>query len=392
MNIPHSAVLVVALAGAALAQNPLGTFTNTGVTFSGRGNATAPNNNPAYIFDRFDKETYAGFTTGAVPFTRQITGVNAVIQDQNLATQELFTLAVFQGDPQNPNFPDVQSVVVSGPFVLPLATGNGAFDASANFATPITVPSTEDVYVGLQFMTAWTLQGGVPVDGLSVHEIRNVAPAQPQAWQGWDLAGARLPTTVDRSYGGYYVPNPPSGPAYPVVTQYKIQPIVPISGGVATTLSNQANHAESTAAAAAGFTVQEPGAGTACMFSGLYPDAASPPRNSGRADDIGQLFFNPALSAGSPVFFLMDFGPFPSAEIPVASFVPGSTGVACLNFGSMVALGFGFLGTNGRAFRVSTFPAAARPLLSGIPWAQQAVALDTGSNTLHATACTIQRT
>lgn len=395
MNHLRTAPLALALAAVPVAaQNPLGTFTNTGATSTARGNATVANNNPATVFVRHDKECYAGYTDGVVPFTRQIVGIHAVIQDQNLATQQAFTLVVYTGDPLNNDYPDVVNpAAVTANFILPVGTGVGAFEASMNFATPVSVSSAEDVYVGLQFANGWTSGPNGPSDGLSVWEIRDTAPSSPVAGQSWDIAGGRHPTQFPaRSHGGYFVPSPQTGPSYPVATQYFIQPIVPISGGVAATVTNQTNHVESTAGAVAGFLVAEPGAGTSSMFSGLYPDASSPPRTAGRVDQIAQLFSNPALNAGSPVFFLMDFGPFPVAEIQAASFVPGSTGVGCLNFGSQVALGFGFLGANGRTFRVSNFPAAARTLLVGIQWAQQAVALDTGSNTLHATACTIQRT
>jgi len=393
MRFALSCAVSVSIAAAVCAQNPLGTFTNMGTTYATRGGAATPNTNPAVLFARHDMENYAGFTTGVTPGTRQVTGINFVIQDQNLATTETFSLVVYTGDPAMADFPNVTTpLATSGNFVLPVGTGGGSYNASANFATPVTAPATDDVYVGLSFNSGWVVSGTAVTDGLSVWEQRLQAGAGTIAT--FDLAGPRLPATSPAgTYGGYYCANPAAGPAYPVVTQYKIQPIVPISGGVACTRTNQTgNHVESTAGAVAGFTVQEPGAGTSNMFSGLHPDAANPSTNAGRTDDIGQMFLNASLPAGSLVFFFIDLGGFGAFEVPAANFVPGSTGVACMNLGSMQVLGFSLLGSNGRAYRVSTFGAATRSLLSGFNWVQQAVALDVATNTIHATACTIQRT
>lgn len=388
-----SLCLATAALATANAQSPLGTFTNMGTTYATRGGAATPNTNPATLFVRHDMESYAGFTTGVTPGTRDITGLNFVIQDENLATQDSFAMVVYTGDPAMPNFPLVATpLATSGNFVLPLGTGGLAYNASANFATPVSAPATEDVYVALQFNTAWTITGGAVTDGMSVweHRAQTSAGTQPN----FDAPGPRIATTTpDGTFGGYYCANPVAGPAYPVFTQYKIQPIVPISGGVACTLTNQtANHVESTAGAVAGFTVQEPGAGTASMFSGLYPDAANPPLNAGRADTIGQLFLNASLPAGSLVFFMINIGGFGPFEVPATNFIPGSTGVSCLDLGTMQVLGFGILGANGRAFRLTPFPAAVRSILGGFNWSQQAVGLNITTNTIHATACTIQRT
>jgi len=392
----HSILLAaagLALSFTATAQNPLGTFSNTGTTWATRGGAATPNTNPCVLFTRHDVDHYAGWTEGLTPFTREMTGVNFVIQDNDLATVDNFNVVAYIGDPLMPKFPDVVNPVgTAGPFILPAGSGGSAFNASVNFATPISVASTEDVYVALELLGPWVISGGQVTDGLSVWECNAQSPAAPQAGQDWDEPGAGISTLQpDNTYGGYFCASPLAGPAYPVQTQFKIQPIVPISGGVATAVTNQVNHAASTTGAAAGFTVQDPGAGTSSMFAGLYPDAANPSFNPGRVDDIGQMFENAALPAGSLVFFMIDFGPF-GPEIPAASFVPGSTGVSCLNLASMQSLGFEIVSATGRAHHVANFPAAARPLLSGIDWTQQAIGFDIATNTLHGTACTRQRT
>ncbi|MCA8949497.1 MAG: hypothetical protein KDE27_08330 [Planctomycetes bacterium] len=395
MNQSTILVAALALAASAPAQTPMGTFTNTGTTSATRGNSTGAANNNVTVFTRHDKENYAGWTDGVQPGTREIVGINFVLQDQNLATQHNFNLVLLTGDPNNPKFPDLNSSVIDAtPYVLPVGTGIGAFNGIANFATPVSLSANEDIYVGLRINSPWTLQNGQPVDGLSVWELRGTAPVSPMAGQAWDLPGRSLPNSnpADRP-SGYYLASSPAA-QYPVRTQFKLQPILPISGGVAGAVTNQTDHPQSSATSVASFEVQAPGAGTASMFSGLYPDARNPPYNPGRVDEISQMFENAALSAGSVVFFLIDIGSFAQPEVAFAAFVPGSTGVSCLNL-SQQNLGFRPLvtvGTTQRAHHVATFPPAARSLLLGIPWTQQAVALDIGTNTLHASACTRQRT
>ena len=388
----------ILLAGTALAvcipaQNRLGTFDNTGTTYATRGGSAAANTNPAVLFVRFDKERYAGWTTGATPGTRDITGVNFVMQDQNLATQETFNLVVYGESVTLPNFPEVATpLATSGAFNLPLGTGGGAWNASGNFATPIQAPATGDVFIGVQFNAGWTIAGGVPTDGLSLWEIRS---ADPSTTIQIDQPGPGRPTAPfdEGTFGGFYVPTPLTGPSYltTLATMYKLQPITPIAGGVATALTNQTRHVESTAASVAGFTVQTPGAGTSCMLSGLFPDSANPSLNGGRADDIGQTYINTAANvpSGSLVFYLIDLGTF-GIEIPVSSFIPGSTGVTCLNLGTMQTLAIGTMGT-GSAFHIAAFPASARPILTGISWLQQAVGFNTSTFAAHAGPCTRQQ-
>lgn len=386
-----------AIAAALPAQNRMGTFDNTGTTYATRGGAAAANTNPADLFVRLDKEKYAGFTTGLTPGTREITGLNFVMQDQNLATQEPFNLIVYTESATTPNFPDVTTPVgLSGAFGLPIGTGGGAYNASANFATPLSAPAAGDVFVGLRFTTPWTISGGQVTDGPSVWEIRGVVVTATGA--SYDLPGPGRPSAPpeEGTFGGIYVPTTttgPVGPAYPITapTMYKISPVLPIAGGCATAVTNQANHVESTSASVAGFTVQAPGAGTACMMSGLHPDSANPPLNGGRADDIGAIYVNTAANVptGSPVFFLIDLGTF-GPEIPVSAFIPGSTGVVCLNLGTAQTLAITLMGS-GFTSHVATFPASARSLLSGISWLRQTVGFNVTTGQAHAGPCTRQQ-
>lgn len=386
------------LAGAALAvcvpaQNRLGTFDNTGTTYASRG-IGAGNNNPVTLFVRIDKERYAGWTTGVQSGTRELTGLNFVMQDQELASSDTFNLVVYGESTTQPNHPAVASPLsLTGNFILPTGgSGPGAYNASANFATPITVPATSDVFVALRLNAGWTYSGGNPINGLSVWDIRSAAtPAGPTI----DVPGRGRPTNPfdEGTFGGYYVPSPLTGPAYltTVAVMFKIQPILPIAGGVATAVTNQVIHPESGANSVAGFTVQAPGAGTASMLSGLFPDAANPPLNAGRADEIGMIYINTPsdVPPGSPVFFLIDLGVF-SNEIQLAGFLPGSTGVTCLNIASAQTLALGFMGT-GVCSHTATFPPAGRSLLTGTSWMQQAVGFNTSTLAGHAGPCTRQQ-
>jgi hypothetical protein len=387
------------LAGAALAvcvpaQNRLGTFDNTGTTYASRGGVTQGNTNAVTLFVRIDKDRYAGWTTGATPGTRDFSGLNFVVQDENLASQETFNLVAYGESATQANFPAVANALsLTGNFVLPIGAGAGAYNASANFATAISVPATSDVFVGLRLNAGWTFTNGVPTNGLSVWDIRSATtPAGPQV----DVPGRGRPLAPfdEGTFGGYYVPSPLTGPAYltNVAVMFKIQPIVPIAGGVATARTNQTQfHVESTATSVAGFTVQAPGAGTACMLSGLFPDAASPPLNAGRVDEIGMIYINTATDVppGSPVFFLIDLGTF-STETQLSGFIPGSTGVTCLSLVTMQTLALGFMGT-GICSHVATFPPAGRALLTGTSWMQQAVGFNTTTNAAHAGPCTRQQ-
>ncbi len=400
------ALAPLALASLASAQNPLGTITNVGTTWATRGLSAASEQNAATLFTRYDSDAYAGYTSSSAPNVRQVVGVSFVLQDNDLSTQDSFNLVVWSGDPANPNYPDVTSGMVSGglPFAFPVGSGGGAFFANANFATPVTLPATEDVYVGLQFNSAWTIAGGQITDGLSIWECQQQAPTTPQTGQSWDEPGGGavgLPMPEDTNFSGYYVAatNPATPPTYQTEnSMFKIEPVIPGSGGVAGALTNQVTHPESTLTSAAGFQVQVPGAGTACMHSALFPDAATPSVGAGRADDLVQFFRDDTIPVGSPVFFLIDLGQFNPVEIGLDQFVPGSTGVTCLNFS---AANLGFVptaavtvgtATENRAHLVTQFPATARPLLSGVSWVRQAIAIDVTTNTLHATACTRQRT
>jgi hypothetical protein len=385
----HTILSFAALTSCVLAQDVMGTFRNTGTTWTTRGFSAASENNPAILFTRHDKECYAGWTAGVTPGTRDIVGVNFVIQDQNLATQESFDIIAFTEDAAVPSYPDVVTPVGTAlNFGLPIGTGGGAYNATVNFATPLLAPATGDVFIGLKLNQAWTFTGTQITDGLSVWEIQTTLAA-PQAGQAIDVGGFGLPPTPadEGRFGGIFVPTPATGPSYTQVSQFKINPVTPVAGGVATALTNQTLHPASTAGAVAGFTVQNPGAGTSCMFSGLYPDAASPSLNGGRADDLGQIYYKNGMTSGL-VFFLVDFGTF-GFELPMSSFLPGSTGVSCLNLGSLQTLAIGFI-NNGSAFNVATIPAATRPLLTGFSWLSQAVGFDLTTSLAHAGPCTRQ--
>jgi hypothetical protein len=387
----HKIIALAALSTCAFAQDTMGTFRNTGTTYATRGASGASSSNPAVLWTRFDKECYAGWTAGVTPGTRDINGLQFVIQDQNLATQETFAVVAYTEDALLPSYPDVVTPLgTSANYTLPLGTGGGAYRATANFTTPILAPAGADVFVGLQMNQPWTITGtpAAVTDGLSVWEIR-AALATLAAGQSIDVAGAGLPFSPadEGRFSGYYVPTPAAGPAMPVVTMFKITPILPIAGGTATAVTNQTVHPESSATAPLSFAVETPGAGTASMLSGLYPDAADPSLGGGRADNLGNIYLKTGMVSGV-CFYLVDFGTF-GLELPMSSFLPGSTGVSCLNLGTLQTLAIGIV-TNGVGFNVTNLNLATRQQLAGFSWLSQSVGFDLATNLAHAGPCTRQ--
>jgi hypothetical protein len=154
------------------------------------------------------------------------------------------------------------------------------------------------------------------------------------------------------------------------------------AAGRALGITNQTSATGSNNPPPAGFG---PAPGTGSFLSGSFPDVVG--TNPGRVDDITMEYFRTGAGTGALVVFLMDFGGF-GPELPLSGFVPGSTGVTCLNLSSMQTLGIGFTTTD-EAFVVTTIPLAIRPLLAGLPVTQQAASLDS-AGLVHASPCSRQ--
>lgn len=378
MHLPIAcSTLVLLCAAAAPAQDLLGTLNRTDTSFTSRGSAGVPNTNPSVAFNRLDHEYYAGWGYDpANPGMRRIVGMQVFLQDQIGNTPETFDALIYGEDPAGPDYPNVNAplgAVLGIP--TPPTTITTAFPFSMNitFATPVLAPAAADVFVAVGLPqpvgTTW------PNDGLSVHAFYYIGVTSGF----FDLPGAAHPPTsmATASNGGWYVANPLNPPTYTATPrQWKMDLIVGGATGVAGTITNQ------TSAPLSNFAP-----GTSSQASGLHPDAANPPLNPGRADDVCGRWYRSSAPNGTPVLFLLDLGTF-FPEIPVASLLPGSTGVACLNPATLALLGIAFTNA-GEAFYPILLPASSRGILPGMSIVHQAVAL-TPTGAADAGPCTRQ--
>ena len=343
------------LAGAAVAQTPLGVLRNVPFALVTRG-VGAVVQNPTVNFTRFDADRYAAFGVDpAQPGVREILGVRCLLEDLEGATADPVAFSVMTANALNPGHPDAQNpIATTGPLALPVGSGPLAFDVSLAFQTPVAAPAGADLYMAVRHLNplAPSYSDGTMVGAV----MRFLLPP-----------GAAAPTASPAdTYSGFYVPNTGTL-AYGFQQQYLIEPLL-ASGGVASAMVASA---------------QTPFPGSSGMFVSQFPDAASPPLHAGRADDLGMAFVRPGLPAGSLVFFFADFTGQFAPEQPLATLLAGSTGALCID--TTVATSFGLVVSTGAATaRVTAIAAAARPLLAGVSVVQQAVALDVGSLVAHA--------
>jgi hypothetical protein len=352
----HLLIAVALVAGTSVAQNNLSDFLNTGVTFTSRNGA---NFVPATIYTRLDSDRYAGWGVDpAMPGTRRFTGLHFFIQDQLDTTQDTFQLTAFT-ESATPSVPDTAApLATTGNFVLPLGTGGVpvAYNANANFATPINAPGV-DVFVAISTTLGWT---NPITDGLSIWATSS-APASVLR----DEPGFSAPiATPGNTYSGHYIPSTLVH-GFGAQRHSWIEPIISTPAGLCTALHyGDPVHANANTSP-----------GTACFMSGQFPDAQSPPRIAGRADDIGLVFRHTGIPDGTPVFFLVDIAPGFGPEIPLSTFIAGSTGVACLNLVSTQTMALGFT-LGGQASNVLVLPAPARTFIAGLRLNHQAAAFD----------------
>ena len=366
-------LLAVAVATSSLvAQNNLSNFLNMGVTFTSRNGA---NFVPATIYTRLDVESYAGWGFDAgQPGLRVFSGLRFDIQDQDLATQDTFQLTAYTELTPPSNTPDTTApIATTGNFVLPVGTGAGAYLASANFVTPIAAPATADVFVGVSTTLGWT---NPIADGLSIwatSAATQVAPGQ------WDAPGFGEPTILPgNTHSGAYQPVANTH-GFAVTRQSHVEPIIATPAGVSSSL--QVGNVNHTAAGTS--------PGTTCMHSGLSPDSQSPPRNAGRADDVGMTFRHTGITDGSLTIFLVDIAAGFGPELALSGFIPGAVGAVCVNLPTVQTIGIGFT-TAGAVSNVITFDAASRTFIAGIPLIHQAVAIDAISGLAYAGPCSKQ--
>lgn len=369
-------VLAVAAANAS-AQQFVGFAFNTSVGATSRGSVGT---NAGEIIARIDADDYAGWANDpANPAQRLISAVSFTVQDQDaFNTAELFDLKIYGEDPANPGYPLLSSGVtavtgIAGPTSTVNTTLIVAAFHSVTFATPVPVPVGQDAFVSFAVpAAAWS------TDGLSFHINLGYAPSA--SFLVWDEPGAQMQPLVttgitpDDSYALNYIPTATPALFYSARRQITVDIATGGAGGCVTAITNQAN-----------YTISNAAPGTASFMSGLHPDATNPPYTAGRADDIGYRFNDASLPDNSVVFFLATLGTF-GPELSLASIVPGSTGVGCLNPAFVTPLGVGLTAT-GTSTLTTTIPAGARAMISGFPLLQQAIGYNSTNGTLHAGPC-----
>lgn len=280
-------------------------------------------------------------------------------------------LSLYIEDPLRPNFPDLQSPLFvwnSAVGVSPPLAVNG--DTYFALPTPVMVPIGQDLFVGY---TVNASSG--PVNGRMI----NILPSSATSTTG-DLPGAGMPLSPPEEAGIRLFRNLTTDAMhYEVGGQYMIELITATPSGFPTALTNQGN-----------FNVGLTPPGGTSMLSGLHPDAAFPPRNAGRADDVGFLFTDQGMQAGDPVLFLASLSGF-GPVTPLDQMAPGSVGALCLPDLDAIPLAIVPLGTNFRASIVWTIDSAVRPLLLGNSWALQAIGYDSVDGVLRGSMCCRQR-
>lgn len=266
---------------------------STGATSRGSNGTSA-----GKMLTRIDHESHRAWGIDK-PDKRKhfIWGLQVVVQDQNLSTNESFTLQGHGEDPQDPNFPDPDdNFLNTDPIQLPPGSGTGAFLITTNFETPVQADNREDVFLGIGVAA----NSGWATDGVSLHINLGFQPSA--SFTVFDRGGAALGNTAPgNTYGYSWVTGSDALANSP--RQYRIDALVATGCGNATGITNQTSYTISASP------------GTSSMFSGLNPDAADPPQNSGRKDDIGYLVTNEEW-AEKPVAFLLSHAFLP-ADAPI---------------------------------------------------------------------------
>lgn len=389
--------LAVAASLAAQTPQPAGFTFNVSVGATSRG---AMANRAGELMFRFDSSDYAAICRPAAPpaglpgsTQNLIDGVQFVLQDQYAASQEGYNLHIYTESATTPDYPTILAGQPAGTSAISTVTGllsptstttsAAAWLISYTFTTPVAVPNNADAFVSVELQASAAANTAAtppywPNDGLSIQINLGIQPGA--AFTVFDLKGAA--PIGQTSYGLVHdVTNALF--AYGGARQGQVDLLTTEPGrGVATAITNQAT-----------YTISNTAPGTASFFSALHPDAATPPFNGGRVDDLGFVYQNATLPVGSLVFYLIDFGFAPGGlYLPLSAFMPGSTGVLCLspnqqNVGLSVSTGaqtnFTFL-----------IPATARGFLGAAGLSQLAVTAigyDVTTGALAGAPCAAQK-
>jgi hypothetical protein len=307
------------------------------------------------MLGRIDADDCRGLGAGPTGAT-EFTGLRAVVQDQNPSTPGSISLYLYGEQPGRPDFPTQPAAAAPGTTALGgvtnIVVGGGmppapaAWIISVGFATPLSLPSGQDLFIGLEVGPAPTW----PLDGESLQFHLAVGTAL-----------APGPGLI--AQGSYLLDHVPATAllAYTItMRQGMVEPMV------------QAGRGRGSAVALVSVNGFESANGS--FLGGLHPDAAAPPLNAGRADDLGYVVFDAVVT--DLVVYAGDIsGTFSANPLPLGSVVPGGQGLFCLA-GSAIVLGFRLgSGTGQDRFDFRLSP-AARTLVRGIDFTSQAVVID----------------
>ncbi len=315
---------------------------------------------------RIGKLDYRGWGVSSTDPTSHIFyGIQFVVQDQLCLTRETLTLVGYEESSSKPHYPDTSKMFFGGVKVtLPPGFGAKAFLVTAVFNTPAKVKVGQDVFIGATLPPA-----PIPyIDGLSIHFVRGVTYSK----NDYDLAGPGLPSTKPLNCYGHTLSSTRNDP---VEVQWHFDPLLKTASGVATATTNQSR-----------YTVSAKKPGTASFFSGLHPDAASPPKNAGRMDSVGFRILDKDL-ANDPVVF------FYSTNFSIGNlFFGGLDGCVCIDITKMQIAGMKIADSNGEAWiHVDLGPMGnpIRRLIRGAKIVWFAIGID--KNLLRASPCAMQR-
>lgn len=338
----------ILLAGSASAQSVAMGFLHNwdqptmgaGTSITHRGGV--PANMAGECLNRYDNDDHKFWGLNAAGMT-EVDGFSVTLQDEDDTTRELFSFVGYNEDAMLANFPDLSGPVISlGQFQMPPTQNMGpiAWRLTATFSfngrPPAQVAPNQDIFIGftLPAFTSTT----TPLDGLSIHAVHNDPTTTthdipgPTGQQGGIVFAD---TYVCFVQGGtpMYLPSMAGG-LRENLTEILVSGGAP--GGVPFTQTNQTSYPPSNAPF-----------GTANFLSGLHPDTFDA-NMTGRADDLGFVVTvdTTVIPAGSPVFFILAFGPSPLGPRPINTF-PGvaqsSQGSLAIDFITGAVLPFGFI-------------------------------------------------
>ena len=327
--------------------------------------------NAGELLQKFAAGDLTGFgIDGAFPGFQVLRGVTMPMRDFGSSVpNSRFDVAVYTESTTQPGYPDLLQplALVTGASVDP----NMFASTTVLFPTPALAPIGRSIFVGIRLPATTSGLGGVRLTLIS----------SSTAGSTFDLAGPGLPTTpVEENSYRLYRDLVTNTVTYSARGQYQMDLLTTSPSGMPAARTNQLS-----------YPVSQIPPGSTTMLSGLHPDAASPPLQAGRADELAFVYGDYVLAPGSLVLFLgafADFGPV----VPLTQYAAGSLGGTCLDQPSTFVLGFVPHGTQGsQTWFVTTIPTVARTTLRGLAWTQQAIGFDAGNGSLRGSLCGKQR-